>query len=376
MRLTKKTALKTAAITHAGMSGKNNEDRYRILRLSTPRRQEAVLAVVADGIGGHHAGEVAAELATEQIVRSIEEENLANPVLALKQAIQNANQTVLASAQSNPYWTGMGSTCACAFVIGNRLYTASVGDTRIYLIRGKRIFQLSRDHTWIQEAIDLGTLPAATAHLHPNAHVIRRYIGAPYGVQPDTRLYLHGNETDQQAEANQGIKLKSGDRIVVCSDGLTDLVTSHEILAIIKKHPLEQALQALVNLANQRGGHDNITIVALQTGKTRSRIMRWVAATAFSMILAIGLIAAIVLFYFSDNNQILRRLGFIPTPSPSLPAGLQQNPYFSTPVTTQELLSPTDSHSPTLTGVPNRTALPSLQPTATFTPWPTNTPQP
>lgn len=376
MRLTKKTALKTAAITHAGMSGKNNEDRFRILRLITPKRQEAVLAVVADGIGGHHAGEVAAELATEQIVRSIEEENLANPVLALKQAVQDANQTVLASAQSNPYWTGMGSTCACALVIGNRLYTASVGDTRIYLIRGKRIFQLSRDHTWIQEAIDLGTLPAATAHLHPNAHVIRRYIGAPYGVQPDTRLYLQGDETDQQAEANQGIQLKAGDRIVVCSDGLTDLVTSHEILATIKRYPLEQALQALVNLANQRGGHDNITIVALQTGQAPSRMMRWVAATAFSTMLVSGLIAAIWLFYLSDSNQILYRLGFNPTPSPSLPAVLEEYPSFSTPVATQEPLSPTDSGSPTLTGVPSQTPLPSLQPTATFTPWPTNTPQP
>lgn len=376
MRLGKTPALKTAAITHAGMSGKNNEDRFRILRLITPKHQEAVLAVIADGIGGHHAGEIAAELATEQIVRSIEGQNLGHPVLAMKQAIQDANQIVLTSAQSNPHWAGMGSTCACAFVIGNRLYTASIGDTRIYLIRGKQIFQLSRDHTWIQEAIDLGTLPAATAHLHPNAHVIRRYIGAPYGVQPDTRLYLQGDETDQQAEANQGTKLKPGDRIVVCSDGLTDLVTNHEILGIMKKRPLEQALQELVSLANQRGGHDNITIVALQVGQTPSRMIRWVAATALSTMLLSGLITAIWLLYLSDGNQIMRRLGFDPTPSPSLPAVLQEYPSFSTPVPTQELLSPTDSGRPTLTGVPSRTPIPSLQPTATFTPWPTNTPQP
>jgi protein phosphatase len=376
MRFGKTPALKTAAITHAGMSGKNNEDRFRILRLITPKRQEAVLAVVADGIGGHHAGEIAAELASEQIVRSIERQNLDHPVLALKQAIQDANQIVLASAQSNPHWGGMGSTCACAFVIGNHLYTASVGDTRIYLIRGKRISQLSRDHTWIQEAIDLGTLPAATAHLHPNAHVIRRYIGAPYGVQPDTRLYLEGDETDQQAEANQGTKLKPGDRIVVCSDGLTDLVASHEILAIIKKRPLEQALQELVSLANRRGGHDNITIVALQVGQTPSRIVRWIAAATFWTLLAIGLIATILLFYLSDSNQLLHRLRSNPTPSASLPTVLEETPLFFSPIATAEPLSPPDSGSPTHTGIPSRTPIPSLQPTATFTPWPTNTPQP
>jgi serine/threonine protein phosphatase PrpC len=376
MRFGKTPALKTAAITHAGMSGKNNEDRFRILRLITPKRQEAVLAVVADGIGGHHAGEVAAELASEQIVRSIEAQSLDQPVQALRQAILDANQVVLASAQSNPHWGGMGSTCACAFVIGNRLYTASVGDTRIYLIRGKQIFQLSRDHTWIQEAIDLGTLPAATAHLHPNAHVIRRYIGAPYGVQPDTRLYLQGNETDQQAEANQGIKLKPGDRIVVCSDGLTDLVASHEILAILKKRPLEQALQELVSLANRRGGHDNITIVALQVGQTSSRMSRWLAAATLSTLLTSGLIAAIWLFYLSDSNQILHRLGSHPTPSASPPTLLEETPPFFSPVATEEPLSPIASGSPTLTVVPSSTPIPSLPPTATFTPWPTNTPQP
>lgn len=376
MRFGKTPVLKTAAITHAGMSGKNNEDRYRILRMNTSKHQEAVLAVVADGIGGHRAGEIAAELASEQIVRSIERQNLDHPVLALKQAIQEANQIVLASAQSNPYWAGMGSTCACAFVIGKRLYTASVGDTRIYLIRNKQIYQLSRDHTWIQEAIDLGTLPAATAHLHPNAHVIRRYIGAPYGVQPDTRLYLQGDETDPQAEANQGIKLKAGDRIVVCSDGLTDLVASHEILTIIRKRPLERALQELVSLANQRGGHDNITIVALQVGKTTSRLIRWLATATFLTMLTIGVMAAIFLFYLSEGNQILNRLGLHPTPSASLPVFLQETPLFITPVSTEEPLFPIDLGGPTPSGSSTTIPIPSLQPTATFTPWPTNTPEP
>ncbi|PWH18820.1 MAG: hypothetical protein DDG59_05030 [Anaerolineae bacterium] len=376
MRFGKTTPLKTFAITHAGMSGKNNEDRFRVHRLITKQRQEAVLAVVADGIGGHRAGEVAAELASEQIVRSIEQQDLKHPAQALKQAIQDANQIVLAASQSNPQWAGMGSTCACAFVIDNCLYTASAGDSRIYLIRGKQIHQLSRDHTWIQEAIDRGTLPAATAHLHPNAHVIRRFIGAPYGVQPDIRLYLKGNETDQQAEANQGMRLKTGDRIVVCSDGLTDLVAAHEILTILRKRPLERALPELVDLANQRGGHDNITIVALQVGKTPPSLVRRLATAIFSLLLAIGLIATLLFFYFAEGDQILRRLRVYPTPLSSLPATIKETPSLPTPVLTEELLFPKETVNPTRTVYPSLTPLRSVQPTATFTPWPTNTPEP
>ncbi len=374
MRLRKTPLIKTAAITHAGMSGKNNEDRFRLHRFITKKRQEAIVAVVADGIGGHRAGEIAADLASEQIVRSIEGQNIEQPILALRQAIQEANRIVLAGAQSNPHWAGMGSTCACAFVIGNQLYTASAGDSRIYLIRGKRITQLNRDHTWVQEAIDLGTLPAATAHLHPNAHVIRRYIGAPNGVQPDTRLYLRGDESDQQAEANQGVKLRTGDRILVCSDGLTDLVANHEILAIIKKHPLEQALQELVRLANQRGGHDNITIVAMQVGNTTPQLVQWLATASLFSLLSIGLIATMVLFYLFGGDQILGRFAPSPTPLSSLPLTLQETPLILGPTATEETILPTAT--PTVTPHPSRTPLPSLQPTATFTPWPTNTPEP
>lgn len=98
MRFRKTPSIKTAAITHAGMSGKNNEDRFRLHRFITKKRQEAIVAVVADGIGGHRAGEIAADLASEQIVRSIEEQGTDQPVLALKQAIQDANQIVLAGA--------------------------------------------------------------------------------------------------------------------------------------------------------------------------------------------------------------------------------------------------------------------------------------
>ncbi|GAB4474922.1 MAG: hypothetical protein Kow0088_11300 [Anaerolineales bacterium] len=374
MTLGKSPPVKTAAVTHAGMSGKNNEDRFRLHRFITKKRQEAVLAVVADGIGGHRAGEIAAELASEQIIRSVSELDVKHPILTLRQAIQDANQIVLAGGQANPNWAGMGTTCACALVIGNRLYTATAGDSRIYLLRGKRIFQLTRDHTWIQEAIDLGTLPAATAHLHPNAHVIRRYLGAPYGVQPDTRLYLRGDESDQQAEANQGLKLRPGDRIVVCSDGLTDLVAAHEILALMRKRPLEQALPELVQLANQRGGHDNITIVGLQIGRTTWRVVRWFGTTALLAVLAILFVSALSFYDFLDADSLFWRYEANPTSPLATALRIEERIILSPIPPTAATQFP--EASPTALLRPTMTPLASLQPTATYTPWPTNTPSP
>ncbi|MCS6908653.1 MAG: protein phosphatase 2C domain-containing protein [Anaerolineales bacterium] len=364
--------IQTAAITHPGMSGKRNEDRFRIHHFVTPDHRQVTLAVVADGIGGHRAGEIAANLTTTEIVRSIEELGLTQPTQALRQAMYSANQVVLSGAQSNPQWAGMGSTCACALIVGERLYTASAGDSRIYLIRGSRIIQLSRDHTWVQEAIELGTLSAAAAQRHPNAHVIRRYIGAPHGVQPDTRLFLRGNESDQQAEANQGLRLKPGDCIIVCSDGLTDLVTDREILAQIRKRPLDLALQELVHLANCRGGYDNITIVAVQIAKSVGSRVRGTVISLLSGLALFGLLGGWLGFYFWERDVVSGR------PSPTLTELAPLPAFYRTPpVASPGELGPA-APSPTEPWLvaPSPSATFPLWPTATFTPWPTHTPEP
>jgi protein phosphatase len=160
----------------------------------------------------------------------------------------------------------MGATCVCAWIIGNRLYTASVGDSRIYLIREHQIYQLTIDHTWVQEAIDHGMLTPDQARSHPNTHVIRRYLGSRSTVVPDVRLRLESYETDREAEENQGVLLKETDRLLLCTDGLTDLVSDREILGAMQTSSLDEAVQQLIHMANLRGGHDNITIVALDCG--------------------------------------------------------------------------------------------------------------
>jgi PPM family protein phosphatase len=262
----KRAHLHVAARTHPGMKGKNNEDRYTIsaFYVDESQRTPSVLAVVSDGIGGHRAGEVAAEIAVKVIDQKIAESDAAQPVIILQDAIVQASEAIRSQAEADSAQRGMGATCVCAWVIGDRLYTASVGDSRLYLIREHTIRKLSIDHTWVQEAIDHGAISPDQARNHPNAHVIRRYLGSPQTVVPDLRLRLRPEDTSPQAEGNQGLPLLPGDVLLLCSDGLTDLVDDPEILEEIETKSLEKALIELEDLANQRGGHDNITIVGLQ----------------------------------------------------------------------------------------------------------------
>lgn len=255
-----------AASTHPGMKGKNNEDRFAVSshRLEQDEKTPSLLALICDGIGGHRAGEVAAEMAVETISRSITESDGQQPLLILTQAFSKANQAIHEQATSDLNQRGMGATCVCVWVIGNRLYTASMGDSRLYFARCDAIRQITIDHTWIQEAIDFGALTVEQAVGHPNAHVIRRYLGAANPKDPDFRLRLQTGETNEQSQANQGMQLLPGDQLVLASDGLTDLVTKEEIFYAIRNRERKAALDYLTNLANSRGGHDNITIVYLE----------------------------------------------------------------------------------------------------------------
>jgi serine/threonine protein phosphatase PrpC len=258
--------LNIAAATHPGMKGKANEDRYSVLayRLTSDDHPPSVLALLADGIGGHHAGEVAAQLAVENINRYVAESQPFQPAQVLKQALTYTNQIILDHSKEDPTLAGMGTTCVCAWVIGDQLYATSVGDSRLYLQRGAKLVCLTTDHTWIQEALSQGTLTPDQAKGHPNAHIIRRFLGSNNAIIPDMRLRLSPGESDAQAEANQGLRLLPGDHLVLCSDGLTDLVQDGEILEILRTRQVELSPARLIDLANQRGGHDNITIVAME----------------------------------------------------------------------------------------------------------------
>lgn len=388
---TERAHLNVAAASHAGLSGKNNEDRYGVaaFQLEGDIQIPSVLGVVTDGIGGHRAGEVAAELAVEVISETVAQSDAVQPVQILQQAIVNASKAIAIAAQGDQAQRGMGTTCACAWVIGDRLYAAYVGDSRIYLIRGGQIIRLSTDHTWVQEAIDKGILEKEYSRLHPNAHVIRRYLGSKQEVVPDIRLHLHPGEDDQAAEQNQGMRLFPGDIVLLCTDGLTDLVSDDEILAVIKKYGSEAGVQELINTANLRGGHDNTTIITLRVPTPQDRatkraslsLGKWLGLACVMLVMAFGVVAfGGALWYLNNREPVQGELTTAPlrVPATLFPVSpgylfaetpdLRFSPTAATPSLVKTQTPPNASD-----GTPPGTIPPTFS--ATLTPWSTNTPQ-
>lgn len=377
--------LRVTAISHPGMTGKNNEDRYGVsaFHLAGEPAVPSVFAAVADGVGGHRAGEVAAEMAIETISAFIAQSDGSQPVQTLQQAIVYANRVINRKAEEDATLQGMGSTCACAWVIGSRLYTVSVGDSRIYLIRGGVIRQLTTDHTWVQEAIEHGVIRPEEARYHPNAHVIRRYLGSRQDTQPDIRLRLHPEESDALSETNQGAPLLPGDILVLCTDGLTDLVDDHEIMVSLRSRNTAGALEEMVRLTNRRGGHDNVTIVTLANPTLeqpttplprqpaqplRPRRTRLVLYLSLVILLFLALFSALAWStIWSARSRTL-------TPSPS-PAAQETLLPAAQPVPATGTAVPQDPPLWTSTPAPTRRPTQTLAlPRATLTPWPTNTP--
>lgn len=263
--------LNAFAITDPGSQGRINEDSYEIssFKISEDDETPVLVAVIADGIGGHKAGEIASKIAVATIISAIAESDGTDPSWILKSALLEANHSITAEAANDDSHRGMGSTVVCALIIDQALYIATLGDSRIYLIRDQVVQQLNIDHTWVQEALDSGVINEEEARNHPRRHLIRSYLGSANPIKPDLRLYMDLNENQEQAKANQGLPLIPGDLLLLCTDGLTDLVADEEFLEILDSGGSEdERLGKLVDLANLRGGHDNITIILLQSPGT------------------------------------------------------------------------------------------------------------
>jgi len=360
--------LYASAITHPGMTGKTNEDRYAIsaYRLEDDAHTPSLFAIIADGVGGHRAGEVAAEIAVNTISHAIAVSDGTDPQETLEYAIIQAGEAIHVQSSKDDDQRGMGSTCVCVWVIGDHLYIASVGDSRIYLLRGEKIQQLTIDHTWVQEALEHGIIKPEQARNHPRSHIIRRYLGSKSSVVPDLRLKLIPEENDAQAIANQGVQLLPGDQLLLCSDGLSDLVEDEEILAEFQKHTLSEALSSLVELANQRGGHDNITILALkvpspdETPETiiehqipaSQKALPWLTCAIISIVAVLIILLVVTGIWFFNRPEVTSTPSQIPTTD--IPATL---------TLTLEEIQATETLSPSET-----------PPQATITPWATNQP--
>jgi len=270
MKRVQRSHLKVEAQTHPGMVGKTNEDRYAVTAYASEAGEPVLFAVLSDGIGGHRAGEVAAELTVNYIVEGVTQSSGKDPLETMQSAIHTASQAIASRSAGNASQEGMGATCACVWVEGSRLYAAHVGDTRIYLVRGGKIQRLTIDHTWVQEALERGIINAEQARSHPNVHVLRRHLGSVELPDVDFRLVLASGEDDQQARNNQGSVLLPSDILLLCTDGLTDLIWDDEILRLITtRNSLKSAAEDLVARANERGGHDNITVILIGVPKQR-----------------------------------------------------------------------------------------------------------
>ncbi len=250
--------------THAGETGKNNEDRYAISSYSGDGGEQVTLAVIADGIGGNQAGEVASDLAVKSVTRAVAKSSGADYGVILDQAVTQAARAVVEAARARPDLKGMGTTCVAALIAGRRLYTAYVGDSRVYLARRGGIIQTSVDHTFVQEAIEHGLLTPEEARNHPHRHVVRRHLGTDPNVRADFRMRLSAAEAPEHSLRNQGVLLDPGSRVVLCSDGLSDLVEPDEILRVLGRTEPQGAVDDLILLARRRGGHDNITVIVIQ----------------------------------------------------------------------------------------------------------------
>ena len=270
MNRSQRNHLNVATLTHAGMVGKNNEDRFTVSSYIGQEEKPILFAIVSDGIGGHRAGEVAAELAVNYILEKISESDGRHPLEIMENAIHTASQAIASRSASQADQYGMGATCACIWVEGDRLYTAYIGDSRIYLVRDGKIQRLTVDHTWVQEAIEKGVITPEQARDHPNVHVIRRHLGSVELPDVDFRLKLSREDDDEQGRKNQGAHLNPGDVLLMCTDGLTDMIWDDEILRLITtRNTLKSAAEDLVGQANERGGYDNITVVLIGVPKEK-----------------------------------------------------------------------------------------------------------
>jgi protein phosphatase len=318
---------------------------------------------------------VAADLAVTHITQVVAASNASQPLAILQDAFEQANQIIYGRSLANQNLSGMGTTCVCAWVIKDRLFAASVGDSRLYLVRNGVASQLSVDHTWVQEALDSGILTPEQARNHPNAHVIRRHLGSAQPVVPDFRLRLSAAETDARALVNQGLHLLPGDIILLCSDGLTDLVNDGEIGAALSRFRLQEALQILVDQANERGGHDNISLVAIQvpnqkilTPPHEKKGRLWLLAGMLCLLtLAVALFSAYQYWFSESSSPTSTPLpSEVPLVVPTLiPSQIPLQATF-TPDAAEAEPTSMASWTPPLPETP-------LSGRLTYTPWPTST---
>jgi protein phosphatase len=260
-------------LSHKGWVRENNEDSLKASVFFSGRNNARVFAaVLCDGVGGHQSGEVAAQIGVDTVIQYISEEYQLHddPVSLLKDAIISANTAILNAYADNPEQEGMAATCMAILLIDQHLYLASLGDSRAYLMRNGQLFQLNHDHTWLEDSLGAAIGPRkGITRSHPLAHVLSRYLGSTQLPEIDLRIRpIEGKSVDETH--NQGMTLMNGDRLLICSDGLTDMLDDHEIVENMNCEFSRKNAQKLVLSALEKGGHDNVSVIIVHVSGLES----------------------------------------------------------------------------------------------------------
>jgi serine/threonine protein phosphatase PrpC len=250
-----KPGVEVASLSDVGRVRENNEDSYLYWEPTSEEefQRKGRLAVIADGMGGHEGGQEASRLAIAT-VREIYEKDAdltsEGPQLALLRAFAIAHERIVNFAAQNLQFHGMGTTCTAIAIVGHRLFFAHTGDSRLYLVRGSAISRLTHDHSYVGKLVESGIVSTEDAETHPQRHILTAALGTGKEASVDGPEHV--------------LTLEVGDSLVLCTDGLWSQVKEQDIVGIISRNTAAESCRAMMNLALQRGGPDNITLQILK----------------------------------------------------------------------------------------------------------------
>ncbi|HTZ97855.1 MAG TPA: Stp1/IreP family PP2C-type Ser/Thr phosphatase [Terriglobales bacterium] len=244
--------IEVAGASDVGCQRENNEDSLLYWEPSDEAdfQRKGRLAIVADGMGGHEGGQEASRIATETIQHTYAADSTPDPQSRLVKGFQQAHDKVIQYATQHLQLRGMGTTATALAIVGNQLYFAHIGDSRLYLIRGQEILRLTRDHSYVGRLFENGVISAEEAEVHPQRHILTAALGTGPEIPPDT--------------PERPILLQPTDALMLCSDGLWGVVADPDIRQIVTRNTVADACQRLIDTAKQRGGPDNITVMVLR----------------------------------------------------------------------------------------------------------------
>ncbi len=239
--------LSIAQRTDVGRQRHHNEDNvaYIVPKNAMLQAKKGALFIVADGMGGHAAGEVASEMAVSTVSTLYYQDNDSDIAASLLRSLKYTNAVIYQRAREQVEHNGMGTTCVAAVLLDDRVYIANVGDSRAYLVRRGWVRQISQDHSWVAQQVRTGVMTETEARTHQLRNMITRSLGSLPQVEVD--IFIE--------------QVQEGDTLVLCSDGLSGMISDSEIAQIVERYSPQECVHHLIEQANAHGGMDNITVL-------------------------------------------------------------------------------------------------------------------